>query len=93
MSEYSEYMAQWRELKRMEQRFFDNHWANPLLDAPHALISLIETKIARAALAEREHIIKLLEAERWELPNGISAGGQVYVPIEQAIALIRGEVE
>ena len=36
-----------------EQEFLDNHWANDLLDAPHALIAVIETKIARAVLAER----------------------------------------
>ena len=36
-----------------EQEFFENHWANDLLDAPHALIAVIETKIARAVLAER----------------------------------------
>ena len=41
-----------------EQEFFENHWANDLLDAPHALIAVIETKIARAVLAERERIYK-----------------------------------
>ena len=41
-----------------EQEFLDNHWANDLLDAPHALIAVIETKIARAVLAERERIYK-----------------------------------
>jgi hypothetical protein len=40
---------------------------------------------------ERERIIKLLEAERWELPDGTPAGGEVYMPLEQAIALIKGE--
>ncbi len=41
-----------------EQEFLENHWANDLLDAPHALIAVIETKIARAVLAERERIYK-----------------------------------
>ena len=41
-----------------EQEFLDNHWANDLLDAPHALIAVIETKIARAVIAEREQIYK-----------------------------------
>ena len=41
-----------------EQEFLDNHWANDLLDAPHALIAVIETKIARVVLAERERIYK-----------------------------------
>ena len=36
-----------------EQEFLDNHWVNDMLDAPHALIAVIETKIARAVLAER----------------------------------------
>jgi hypothetical protein len=39
---------------------------------------------------ERERIIKLLVAERWTLPNGLPAGGVVYLPIEEAIALIKG---
>jgi len=42
-------------------------------------------------VAERERIIALLEAERWELPDGMPAGGEIYMPIEQAIALIRGQ--
>lgn len=42
-------------------------------------------------LREQKRIIKLLEAERWTLPNGIAAGGEVYLPIEKAIALIKGE--
>jgi len=41
-----------------EQEFLDNHWANDLLDAPHALIAVIETKIARAVIAERNQIYK-----------------------------------
>ena len=41
-----------------EQEFFENHWANDLLDAPHALIAVIETKIARAVIAERNQIYK-----------------------------------
>jgi len=43
-----------------EQEFLDNHWANDLLDAPHALIAVIETKIARAVLAERERVVKAM---------------------------------
>jgi len=44
-----------------EQEFLDNHWANDLLDAPHALIAVIETKIARAVIAEREKIYKEID--------------------------------
>lgn len=40
---------------------------------------------------EQERIIKLLEAERWQLPNSLPTGGEVYMPLEQAIALIKGE--
>ena len=47
-----------------EQEFLDNHWANDLLDAPHALIAVIETKIARAVIAEREQIIAMMETSR-----------------------------
>ena len=43
-----------------EQEFLENHWANDLLDAPHALIAVIETKIARAVLAERERVVKAM---------------------------------
>lgn len=41
--------------------FIKNHWALPLVDAPEALVSVIETKIARAELAERRRIIDLVE--------------------------------
>ena len=40
---------------------------------------------------ERDRIIKLLEAERWTLPDGTLADGEIYLPIEQAITLIKGE--
>jgi hypothetical protein len=41
-----------------EEDFLNNHWANDMLDAPHALIAVIETKIARAVIAERNQIYK-----------------------------------
>lgn len=48
-----------------EDKFLAEHWANDLLDAPHALIAMIETKIARAEIQAARHtkerIIKLLE--------------------------------
>ena len=43
-----------------EQEFIDNHWANDLLDSPHVLIAVIETKKARAVIAEREQIYKAI---------------------------------
>jgi hypothetical protein len=36
-------------------------------------------------------IIKLLEAERWVQPDGMAAGGTTYLPVEHAIALIKGD--
>ena len=54
---------------------------------------LLEDYKRQAAQVERERIIKLLESERWKLPNGMPAGGEVYLPLEQAIALIKGENE
>jgi len=43
-----------------EQQFLDNHWVNDMLDAPHALIAVIETKISRALLGERRRVIQVL---------------------------------
>ena len=40
---------------------------------------------------EQNRIIKLLETERWTLPDGTIADGEIYLPIEQAISLIKGE--
>jgi hypothetical protein len=45
-----------------EEDFLNNHWANDMLDAPHALIAVIETKIARAVIAERKRILDILIA-------------------------------
>jgi hypothetical protein len=39
---------------------------------------------------EKERIIKLLESEKFTLPEGI-AEGKTYMPIQEAIALIKGE--
>jgi len=46
-----------------EEEFLDNHWANDMLDSPHALIAVIETKIARAVIAERKRIVDLIRAK------------------------------
>lgn len=48
-----------------QENFFNTHWANDLLDKPAALICVIETKIVRAALAERRKIIAAIE-DRWD---------------------------
>ena len=39
---------------------------------------------------EQERIIELLENEKFSLPEGIDEG-TTYLPIQEAIALIRGE--
>ena len=51
-------------------------------------VALLE---AQGQCKERLRIIKLLENERWVMPDGSPAGGEIYMPIEQAIALIKGE--
>jgi len=58
-----EYLGLSADFAEDEERFMSEHWANDLLDSPHALIAVIETKIARAALGERRRIRKV--AEDW----------------------------
>lgn len=60
---------------------------------PYDEIHRADWRYALGALRERERMIALLEAERWELPDGTPAGGEIYLPIEQAIKLIKGENE
>ena len=67
-----------------------NHWSIPLLDSPHALVSVIETKIARAALSERKRIITLLEEMNCHGDTAIQCDCGSYW---EAIALIKGENE
>jgi len=59
-----------------EEDFLNTHWANDMLDAPHALIAVIETKIARAVIAERERIIKLFSENygEFDLSNNMVEG-------------------
>ena len=45
------------------EKFVGNHWALDLVDQPHALVAVIETKISRAVLAEQRRIIKIIEDE------------------------------
>ena len=67
-----------------------NHWAIPLLDSPHALVSVIETKIARAALSERRRIIKVLQENLYEDDD---CGCQGCSWVRTVFALIKGENE
>lgn len=80
MSEYDEF-----------DKAVANHWSLPLLDSPHALVSVIETKIARAELGERRRIIALLESKKDDYyQRNLWADGD---GIADAIALIKGENE
>jgi hypothetical protein len=38
---------------------------------------------------ERDHIIKLIESGRWQLPNQIPSADEKYLPVSQVIALIK----
>lgn len=82
MSEYDEF-----------DKAVANHWSLPLLDSPHALVSVIETKIARAELSERRRIIALLEDFQTQFGTGWDT---VYSEgfasgIGECLALIKGE--
>ena len=74
MNNYLEWMNsdEYKEMAEAEDKFLAEHWANDLLDAPHALIAMIETKMARAVLGREREIIKLLEEHQM---NGKTAGG------------------
>jgi hypothetical protein len=82
-------------MSEADDKFFAEHWANDLLDAPHALIAVIETKIARAVIAREREIIKLLEEER--LKHVTWCGKEEClmcertVGIERAMGLIQGQ--
>ena len=92
---WESYRAISTELLEEEEKFLANHWANDLLDSPHNLILVIETKIARAVLAERRRIIDLIR------PLGCEANGvehDCHVPLKdytanQIINMIEGGEE
>ena len=67
--------------------FVNEHWALDLLEAPHALVACIETKISRAVLYEQRRIIGLLENVAYE------ENGDVMVAEfkDDLIALIKGD--
>jgi hypothetical protein len=61
---WDEYMKSEDALVEIEEydKFVEGHWVNDLLDAPHALIAVVETKIARVELgAKREVREEILE--------------------------------
>jgi hypothetical protein len=42
------------------EKFVAEHWCQDLLETPWALVSVIETRISRAVLAERRRVVDLL---------------------------------
>jgi hypothetical protein len=44
------------------EKFVAEHWCQDLLETPGALVSVIETKIARAVFAERRRVVDLLQS-------------------------------
>jgi hypothetical protein len=54
------------------------------------VLGCLENEIHSHIKDERERIIKLLENEKFILPEGIDEG-LTLMPIQEAIALIRGE--
>lgn len=60
---WNEYFKLSSEMLDDEKKHYDEHWVNELLGSPAALISVVETKIARAVLAERKRIRQ--KAEEW----------------------------
>ncbi len=62
----------------------DSSYANRMFDAWLAKYK------AKTIAKERERILKLLETEKFSLPAGLE-GGTTYIPIEELIALIKGE--
>jgi hypothetical protein len=71
------------------------HWSQDLLDTPEALVSVIETKISRAVLAERRRIIDLIDRE---VSEWLSHDGSCDCELrgeegKRLIELIKGENE
>lgn len=91
--EYMEYMKDSEQYAKEFDDFVENHWALKMLNAPHSLVSVIETKIARAELYERRRIIALLEDFQTQFGTGWDT---VYSEgfasgIAECLALIKGE--
>lgn len=67
--EYVEFMKDSAEYWKEFDDFVENHWALKMLDTPHSLVAVIETKIARAVLYERRRIIDILISEKVLSPD------------------------
>jgi hypothetical protein len=53
---WNRYLDLSAEIAKDEEKAYKSHWIHDHLDTPHVLISVVETKIARAVLAERRRI-------------------------------------
>ena len=78
-----------------EDRIFAEHWANDLISTPHALISVIETKIARAEIAAEKRTVERILSLRKQIINCVINYGltpEVYERVMSDLeALIKGE--
>ena len=79
-----EYMEDSMEYAKEFDDFVENHWALKMLDAPHSLVAVIETKIARAVLAERRRILDEVKSY---------AGDTHFIGVWAVIDIIEGENE
>jgi hypothetical protein len=60
---WADYFQLSAEILADEEKHYAEHWVNDHLDTPQVLVNIIETKIARAVLAERDRIRYV--AEQW----------------------------
>jgi len=55
-----------QEMRRLEEEAYESHWVHDMLDAPEALISVLETKNARAVIGmhrtTKKRIVELIKA-------------------------------
>jgi hypothetical protein len=83
-----EYMEDSMEFAKEFDDFVENHWALSMLDAPHSLVAVIETKISRAVLSEQRRIIELIS----NLAYFDEEGDEMISEFKNdLIALIKGE--
>lgn len=92
MNDYLEWMksGEYKKMAEAEEKFVEEHWAHDYLDSPHVLISMIETKEARAVLAKEQEIIQMLEEYIPVYYKQLSPNSrEAKYPIETVIELIK----
>jgi len=60
---WEEYFQLSAEMVEEELEYYKNHWVNDHLHTPETLINIVDTRIARAVVAERTRIYEL--AKQW----------------------------